>query len=123
MLKVLPLSRSTINDVTKMDIKKTCCWVVKWPFAECQFVLGIFVFNTWFKCLGLKNKKDLVKDIIWANDLDVILLQETEIGSNVDSELLRIPGYILELEDNVRTKRVGIYLKNNLNYKRQKTLT
>ena len=81
------------------------------------------MFNTWFKCLGLKNKKDLVKDIIWANDLDVILLQETEIGSNVDSELLRIPGYILELEDNVRTKRVGIYLKNNLNYKRQKTLT
>ena len=69
-------------------------------------------------CLGLKNKKDLVKDIICANDLDVVLLQETEIGSNVDSELLRIPGYTLELEDNVRTKRVGIYLKNNLNYKK-----
>ena len=73
-------------------------------------------------CLGLKNKKDLIKDILFTNDLDIILLQETEIDSDFDCELLRIPGYILELEDNALKKRVGIYLKNNLNYIRHRSL-
>ena len=29
-------------------------------------------------CLGLKNKKDLVKIILLENDIDVLLMQEVE---------------------------------------------
>ena len=52
-------------------------------------------------CLGLKNKKDLVKDILLQNQIAVLsLLQETEIEKTVDKNLLRIPGFNLELENN-----------------------
>ena len=69
-------------------------------------------------CLGLKNKKDLVKDILNSKDLDIMLMQETEIEADFDCELLRIPGFILEMENNNHKKRVGIYIKSNINYKR-----
>ena len=51
-------------------------------------------------CLGLKNKKDLIKDILLSNDIDILLMQETEIESDINCELLKIPGYILEMENN-----------------------
>ena len=69
-------------------------------------------------CLGLKNKKDLIKDILNSKDLDIMLMQETEIEADFDCELLRIPGFILEMENNKHKKRVGIYIKSNINYKR-----
>ena len=69
-------------------------------------------------CLGLKNKKDLIKDILNSKDLDIMLMQETEIEADFDCELLRIPGFILEMENNNHKKRVGIYIKSNINYKR-----
>ena len=50
-------------------------------------------------CLGLKNKKDLVKDILCENSVDILLMQETEIDNGFDCRLLSIPGYVLEIED------------------------
>ena len=73
-------------------------------------------------CLGLKNKKDLVKAILFENEIDVLLMQETEIEQDFDCKLLRIPGYVLELEDNRDKKRVGIYIKDNLNFLRKPDL-
>ena len=49
-------------------------------------------------------------------------MQETEIESDFDCDLLRIPGYVLEMEKNTHKKRVGVYVKNNLNYIRLTSL-
>ena len=69
-------------------------------------------------CLGLKFKKDLVKNILVENDIDILSMQETEIESNFDCELLKIPGYALEYEKNDFKRRVGIYIRENIRYER-----
>ena len=55
-------------------------------------------------CLGLKNKKDLVKNVLMENKIDVLCMQETEICADFDEDLVQLPGFLLELETNV-TKR------------------
>ena len=69
-------------------------------------------------CLGLKFKKDLVKNILYGNEIDVLLIQETEIEKDFDCVLLNIPGYKLELEVNDTKSRVGTYIKNSIKYER-----
>ena len=69
-------------------------------------VLKIATLNL---CLGLKNKKDFVRDILASNEIDILLIQETEISPDFDCQILSIPGYILELENNTHKRRVGIY--------------
>ena len=73
-------------------------------------------------CLGLKNKKDLVKNLIVENQIDILCVQETEIAKTFDKDLLRIPGFNFELEVNSYISRVGFYISNEINYKRQSTL-
>ena len=70
-------------------------------------------------CLGLKFKKDLVKNILIENEIDVLSMQEIEIESDFNCELLSIPGYIFEYESNNVKRRVGCYVKNHLKYKRR----
>ena len=50
------------------------------------------------------------------NDIDILLMQETEIEKDFDCKIIRIPGYVLELEDSQDKKRVGIYIKENLKF-------
>ena len=69
-------------------------------------------------CLGLKYKKDLVKDVLISNDLDILAMQETEVEQNVDWNLLGIKGYVLELENNTYKSRVGFYIKDTVKYVR-----
>ena len=45
-------------------------------------------------------------------------LQETEIDSDFDCELLSIPGYRFEYETNNVKRRVGSYIKNTIKYER-----
>ena len=74
-------------------------------------------------CLGLKRKKDLVKkNILIENKLDILCVQESEIEETFDKKLLNIPGFILELENNSKMSRVGMYVSKNLKYKRQLSL-
>ena len=47
-------------------------------------------------CLGLRFKKDLVKEILLSNEIDILSLQETELEKDFDQTLLNIPGYSLE---------------------------
>ena len=61
--------------------------------------------------LGLKNKKDLVKELLMSNEIDILAMQETELESNFDCNLLSIPGFTLETENTRNKKRVGIYIK------------
>ena len=49
-------------------------------------------------------------------------VQETEIGRTFDKNLLRIPGFNLELENNSLLSRVGFYISNEINYKRQASM-
>ena len=51
-------------------------------------------------CLGLPNKKEIVKGIINDEKIDVLCLQETEIEINVDRNLMSFPGYLYESESN-----------------------
>ena len=68
-------------------------------------------------CLGLKYKKDLVKDILLKNDIDILMMQEIEIENDFDCELLNIPGYRFECE-----RRFGSYIKNSIKYDRYNVL-
>ena len=68
-------------------------------------------------CLGLKNKKDLVRQLLIENKIDILCMQELEIEADFDCNLLRIPGYELDCEVNNHKRRVGCYIKNNLKYK------
>ena len=61
--------------------------------------------------LGLKNKKDLVKELLMSNEIDILAMQEIELESNFDCNLLSIPGFTLVTENTRNKKRVGIYIK------------
>ena len=82
------------------------------------------MFGTFLKiatlnlCLGLKFKKDLIKDILTENEIDVLLVQETEIEKDFDCYLLNIPGYKFEMEVNDTKSRVGTFIKNSIKYER-----
>ena len=78
-------------------------------------ILKIATLNLY---LGLKFKKDLIKNILLENEIDILLMQETEIEKDFDCELLNIPGYCFEFEANDTKRRVGAYISNSIKYKR-----
>ena len=73
-------------------------------------------------CLGLPNKKEIIKQTIIKEKIDVLCLQETEVEINLDHNLLSFPGYRYESENNSVCSRVGIYVKTNVSYVRRKDL-
>ena len=78
--------------------------------------------GTWNLCLGLTNKKDIVTTTLLSNDIDVCCLQETEIPPDYPTHILNNKHYCVEVERNNGKKRVGIYVKNGLKYKRREDL-
>jgi exonuclease III len=77
---------------------------------------------TWNLCLGLGSKKDLVQKYIQDNNIDVCCVQETEIYNNFNEELLTFPGYSIEVEKNDNKRRVAIYVRSRISYKRRMDL-
>ena len=69
-----------------------------------------------------KGKKDLVKDILISNKIDILAMQEIEIESGFDEKTLSIPGYILETENNDLKKRTGFYISTSVKYSRKNNL-
>ena len=69
-------------------------------------------------CLGLKNKKLLVKRLMDDNKIDVLCMQETEVGNDLNIDQLSISGYSLELEKNSIKSRVGVYISKSVKYVR-----
>ncbi len=57
-------------------------------------------FATLNLCLGLTINKELVKNLIIQENIDVLCLQETEIEINVDRTLLSFPQFNFESEIN-----------------------
>ena len=70
-------------------------------------------------CLGLFHKKDYVRNILHEHQLDILTLQETEIPNDGDTTNYQIKGYALEIETNSKKRRVAIYIKNEISYKRK----
>ena len=73
-------------------------------------------------CLGLKYKKDLVQNILSQDKIDILMLQETELESNFNCELLNIPGFKFEYEKNTVKGRVGTFIRDSIKYERCDTL-
>ena len=77
---------------------------------------------TWNICLGLKNKKDYVYQVIKENNIDICLLQEVEIDKSYDENILSDKEYKLEVETNSIKSRTAIAIQERIQYKRQYTL-
>ena len=73
-------------------------------------------------CLGLPNKKNIVKEMFITEKLDILCLQETELEINLDHNLLDFPGVNYESENNQICSRVGTYIKTSINYIRRRDL-
>jgi hypothetical protein len=73
-------------------------------------------------CLGLTNKKDLVKKLIIDEKLDLLCLQETEMEINIDHNLMSFGGFFYESESNNIRSRVGCYVSTSLSYIRRRDL-
>ena len=73
-------------------------------------------------CLGLPNKKEHVKQLINEESIDILCLQETELEVNLDHNLLSLPDFNYESEQNDRQARVGCYVKSNVVYNRRSDL-
>ena len=56
-------------------------------------------------------KKNLVKELILHEQIDILYMQETQINYNIDHNLLSFPGYTIETETNTSTSRTAIYKK------------
>jgi exonuclease III len=67
-------------------------------------------------CLGLQNKKNLVKEIFINEKIDILCLQETELQINLDHNQLSFPGACYESEINDLCSMVGVYINSNINY-------
>ena len=65
---------------------------------------------TWNLCLGLLHKIDYVKTCLHKHNLDILNLQETEIKADVPLKTLHIPGYTIEIENNLVKRRVATYM-------------
>ena len=65
-------------------------------------------------CLGLRNKKEAVKQLILENFISILCVQETEIPVNFDTNLLTFKGFSYENENNMCKSRCGIYVSNEL---------
>ncbi len=73
-------------------------------------------------CLGLSNKKTLVKQLILDNNIDVLCMQETELDCNLDHDLMSFNKYRYETEDNSIKSRVGCYINSSIDYTRRRDL-
>ena len=75
---------------------------------------------SWNLCNGLANKIQYVTDLLHTESVDVLFLQETEIASDYDENLLSIKDYRIEIANTLGTKRVAAYIHNNISYKRNR---
>ena len=65
---------------------------------------------TWNICLGLKNKKDYIYQVICEEKIDICLLQETEILKDYPIELLSAKNFKIEPEKSVLKARTAIII-------------
>ena len=81
-----------------------------------------FKFGTLNLCLGIKNKRIDVENLLEENKIKILCLQEVEIETGFDPDTLRLKNYQFELEKNTLKSRTGIYISNCVQYKRMERL-
>ena len=59
---------------------------------------------TWNLCLGLFHKKDYVKELLKSKHISILNLTENELKSDLNCNLLNIPGFVLEDENSTFVK-------------------
>ena len=59
-------------------------------------------------CLGLRNKKYLVKNLLEEKKIDILCMQETEITGDINVKELETSNYSLELEVNSVKSRAAV---------------
>ena len=77
---------------------------------------------TWNICLGLKNKKEYVKQMIKDHNIDICCIQECEIRKDYPKDLLSFKNFNIEVEQNSVKARCCIYVKDNVVYTRKEDL-
>ena len=70
-------------------------------------------------CLGLPNKKTLVKQLLISEKIDILCLQETELITNLDHSLMSFNDYTFESETNNVKSRTGMYIRTGTKYLRR----
>ena len=73
-------------------------------------------------CLGLNSTKNLIKETILREKIDILCMQETEINKNLDYNLLSFPGFTIETENNTSVSRVAFYISKVVEYIRRTDL-
>jgi exonuclease III len=79
-----------------------------------KFINMLLKIRTLNLCLGLSNKKDLVKNLLLKENIDILCLQETEIEKNVDHNLMSFPGYQYESDTYSIRSMVGCYITSSV---------
>ena len=77
---------------------------------------------TWNICLGLKSKKEYVKQMITDHSIDICCIQECEIRKDYPKDLLTFRNFNIEIEQNTVKARCCIYIKDNVSYTRREDL-
>ena len=88
-------------------------------FSKLTHVKMEFKIPTLNLSLGIKNKKNFIKEMIISEKINILCMQETEININLDHNLLSIPGFSNETEKNSAVSRVAIYIENTGDYVRR----
>ena len=81
-----------------------------------------FKIATLYLCLGLNSTKNLIKETILREKIDILCMQETEINKNLDYNLLSFPGFTIETENNTSVSRVAFYISKVVEYIRRTDL-
>ena len=82
-------------------------------------MINTIKIGTWNLCLGLANKKDTVTSLLNTYEVGICCLQETEIPMGFPENVLNSGKFLIELENNIIKKRVGIYVRKDINYIRR----
>jgi exonuclease III len=73
---------------------------------------------TWNLCLGVSNKRDYIRNTLIETRIDILNMQETELHEKTDPTQLSIKRYKLALKKSMMKIRVGMYISNNVKYRR-----
>ena len=60
--------------------------------------------------------------MITVNKIDICCMQEIDVKKDYDCNLLTFAGYKIEIEKNDSKSRAGIYIKNEIKYRRRPDL-
>ena len=78
-----------------------------------------FKIVSWNLCLGLANKKDYETETLHRDNIDLCCMQEIELKTDFNHELLYCRGHSLLVEKNTVKSRCGIYVRSVVKYSRR----